>query len=115
MLVFSYKKQIYLVKLFIRPTFNVFLGAIVLCGFSSFIFGWHVHEKAILMVIIPFRYVFLLYNFFKKIISLLALKDRRYFTAFCPLVVAGYVSLFPLIFTPLGLFILIQKCFINIS
>ncbi|KTW29204.1 hypothetical protein T552_01160 [Pneumocystis carinii B80] len=84
-------QMIYLVKLFIRPTYNVFLGAIVLCGFSSFIFGWHVHEKAILMVIIPF--------------SLLALKDRRYFTAFCPLVVAGYVSLFPLIFTPLESFI----------
>ncbi|KAG4305997.1 hypothetical protein PORY_000907 [Pneumocystis oryctolagi] len=82
---------IYLTKLFIKPTYNVFLGAVILCGFSSFIFGWHVHEKAILMVIIPF--------------SLLALKDRRYFTAFCPLAVAGYVSLFPLIFTPLESFI----------
>ncbi|KAG4303492.1 hypothetical protein PCK1_000010 [Pneumocystis canis] len=84
-------QMIYLVKLFIIPTYNVFLGAIVLCGFSSFIFGWHVHEKAILMVIIPF--------------SLLSLRDRRYFTAFCPLAVAGYVSLFPLIFTPLESFI----------
>ncbi|KAG5513583.1 hypothetical protein PMAC_001015 [Pneumocystis sp. 'macacae'] len=79
-------QMIYLVKLFIRPSYNVFLGAVILCGFSSFIFGWHVHEKAILMVIIPFR-------------------DRRYFTAFCPLVIAGYVSLFPLIFTPLESFI----------
>lgn len=81
-------QMIYLIKLFINPTYNVFLGAIVLCGFSSFIFGWHVHEKAILMVIIPF--------------SLLSLKDRRYFTAFCPLAIAGYISFFPLIFTPLG-------------
>ena len=43
------------------------------------------HEKAILLVIIPF--------------SLLALKDRRYLGAFRPLAVAGHVSLFPLIFT----------------
>ena len=48
-------------------------------------FGWHVHEKAILLVIIPF--------------SLLALKDRRYLGAFRPLAVAGHVSLFPLLFT----------------
>jgi alpha-1,3-glucosyltransferase len=31
--------------------------------------------------------------------SLLALKDRRYFSAFRPLAVAGHVSLFPLLFT----------------
>ena len=56
-----------------------------LCGYASFLFGWHVHEKAILLVIIPF--------------SLLALKDRRYLGAFRPLAVAGHVSLFPLLFT----------------
>jgi len=44
-----------------------------------------VHEKAILLVVIPF--------------SLLALKDRRYLGAFRPLAVAGHVSLFPLLFT----------------
>ena len=43
------------------------------------------HEKAILLVIIPF--------------SLLALQDRRYLGAFRPLAVAGHVSLFPLLFT----------------
>ncbi len=55
-----------------------------LCGYASFLFGWHVHEKAILLVIIPF--------------SLLALKDRRHLGAFRPLAVAGHVSLFPLLF-----------------
>lgn len=63
----------------------MFVGAVTLCGYASFLFGWHVHEKAILLVIIPF--------------SLLALKDRRYLGAFRPLAVAGHVSLFPLLFT----------------
>ena len=61
------------------------MGAVTLCGYASFLFGWHVHEKAILLVIIPF--------------SLLALKDRRYLGAFRPLAVAGHVSIFPLLFT----------------
>ncbi|KAL7268407.1 glycosyl transferase [Rhizina undulata] len=74
-----------LIKLFLRPTYDTFLGAVTLCGYASFLFGWHVHEKAILLVIIPF--------------SLLALKDRRYLGAFRPLAVAGHVSLFPLLFT----------------
>lgn len=63
----------------------MFIGAVTLCGYASFLFGWHVHEKAILLVIIPF--------------SLIALKDRRYLGAFRPLAVAGHVSLFPLLFT----------------
>ncbi|KAI9879458.1 MAG: glycosyl transferase [Pleopsidium flavum] len=73
-----------LVKLFFQPTWEIFVGAVTLCGYASFLFGWHVHEKAILLVIIPF--------------SLLALKDRRHLGAFRPLAVAGHVSLFPLLF-----------------
>ncbi|KAI1772504.1 glycosyltransferase family 57 protein [Hypoxylon cercidicola] len=75
-----------LVKLFVRPNWDAFIGAVTLCGYSSFLFGWHVHEKAILLVIIPF--------------SLIALKDRRHLGAFRPLAVSGHVSLFPLLFTP---------------
>ncbi|KAL2355786.1 dolichyl pyrophosphate Glc1Man9GlcNAc2 alpha-1,3-glucosyltransferase [Cryomyces antarcticus] len=78
-------QTICLVRLFFRPTWETFVGAVTLCGYASFLFGWHVHEKAILLVIIPF--------------SLLALKDRRYLGAFRPLAVAGHVSLFPLLFT----------------
>ena len=74
-----------LTKLWSKPTWNNFVGAITLCGFASFLVGWHVHEKAILLVIIPF--------------SLVALRDRSYLASFRPLAVAGHVSLFPLIFT----------------
>lgn len=74
-----------LVKLWLHPDWETFVGAITLCGYASFLFGWHVHEKAVLLIIIPF--------------SLIALKDRRYFSAFRPLAVAGHVSLFPLLFT----------------
>jgi alpha-1,3-glucosyltransferase len=74
-----------LTKLWVQPDWDTFVGAITLCGYASFLFGWHVHEKAILLVIIPF--------------SLLALKDRRYLGAFRPLAVAGHLSLFPLLFT----------------
>jgi alpha-1,3-glucosyltransferase len=74
-----------LIKLFRKPTWDNFIGSVTLCGYASFLFGWHVHEKAILLVIIPF--------------SLIALKDRRHFSAFRPLAVAGHVSLFPLLFT----------------
>lgn len=75
-----------LIRLFRKPTWENFIGAVTLCGYAAFLFGWHVHEKAILVVIIPF--------------SLVALRDRRHFSAFRPLAVAGHVSLFPLLFTP---------------
>merc|ERR1712000_737602 len=75
-----------LTKLWLSPTWDSFVGAITLCGYASFLFGWHVHEKAVLLVIIPF--------------SLLAIKDRSYLASFRPLAVAGHVSLFPLLFTP---------------
>ena len=77
--------QVSVIKLFRQTTWETFIGTVTLCGYASFLFGWHVHEKAILLVIIPF--------------SLVALMDRRYLGAFRPLAVAGHVSLFPLLFT----------------
>lgn len=74
-----------LIPLAIWPTYDRFLASLTLCGFASFLFGWHVHEKAILLVIFPFTF--------------LALKERRALLAFVPLCVAGYISLHPLIFT----------------
>ncbi|KAJ8096707.1 glycosyl transferase [Lipomyces tetrasporus] len=81
----TFYQLIALIPMIITPTHDKFVGALALCGFASFLFGWHVHEKAILLVIVPF--------------SFLALKDRRYLTPFYLLTVSGYISLFPLIFT----------------
>jgi alpha-1,3-glucosyltransferase len=44
-------------------TINLVLG-IVLCSFSAFIFGWHVHEKAILTCFLPLQYVCNVLQFF---------------------------------------------------
>lgn len=74
-----------LIPLFIQPTFERFVGSLALCGYASFLFGWHVHEKAILLVIFP--------------ITFLVVKDTRLLVPFNLLVSCGYVSLFPLIFT----------------
>lgn len=74
-----------LIPLFIQPTYERFIGALTLCGYASFLFGWHVHEKAILIVIFP--------------ITFLVLNDIRLLNCFSLLVSCGYVSLFPLIYT----------------
>ncbi|KAI9329557.1 glycosyl transferase [Obelidium mucronatum] len=66
------------------PSKSTFVDSLVLCGFSSFLFGWHVHEKAILLVLIP--------------LSLVATRTRRHAQIFYLLSCAGYLSLFPLIF-----------------
>lgn len=74
-----------LIPLFLWPTVSRFLAAVTLCGYASFLFGWHVHEKAILLIIFP--------------LSFLALRDSRILSIFVPLTVSGYISLFPLIYT----------------
>lgn len=74
-----------LIPLFLQPTFERFIGALTLCGYASFLFGWHVHEKAILIVIFP--------------ITFLVPRDKRLLSPFNLLAACGYVSLFPLIFT----------------
>ncbi|GAC99348.1 glycosyltransferase [Pseudozyma hubeiensis SY62] len=78
--------SIYMVKLWQTPTYRSFLASVSLCGFASFLFGWHVHEKAIMLPLIPYTF--------------LAAVDYAHFRTFVLLSVAGIVSLFPLLFTP---------------
>lgn len=68
---FLFLSQIVLQKLWRKPTFDNFLSALTLCGFASYLFGWHVHEKAIMIVLIPYGYCIIKY--FKRIIRNTAL------------------------------------------
>ncbi|KAJ7638709.1 glycosyltransferase family 57 protein [Roridomyces roridus] len=79
-------QSIALIKLWFTPNYKSFLTALTLCGYASYLFGWHVHEKAILLVLVP--------------LSLLAAERHAYFRTFVLASVAGIFSLFPLIFTP---------------
>ncbi|KAI9503602.1 dolichyl glycosyltransferase [Coemansia spiralis] len=62
-----------------------FVESVVLCAFASFMFGWHVHEKAILLILAPLS-------------LLMASPSQRTLRMFAMLSVAGYYSLFPLLF-----------------
>lgn len=73
-----------LIPLFLQPKFERFIGSISLCAFASFLFGWHVHEKAIMLIIIPLTFVIC--------------QDRRLLPPFQLLTSAGYISLFPLLY-----------------
>ncbi|TFK94698.1 glycosyltransferase family 57 protein [Polyporus arcularius HHB13444] len=77
---------IYMGKLWTNTSYKSFVTALTLCGFTSYMFGWHVHEKAILLVLVP--------------LSLLAAEDNAYFRTFEIASIAGIYSLFPLLFTP---------------
>lgn len=68
------------------PTPTRFVRTLVLCAFAFFLFGWHVHEKAVLLMILPFT-----------LISLETREDKKLFFL---LSTVGHFSLFPLIFTP---------------
>ncbi|KAE8215901.1 hypothetical protein CF327_g870 [Tilletia walkeri] len=74
----------FLAYLWARPSYRRFLAALTGCGFASFLFGWHVHEKAILLILIPF--------------TPLAVQSYTHFRVWTILSAAGTVSLFPLLF-----------------
>ncbi|XP_015930269.1 dolichyl pyrophosphate Glc1Man9GlcNAc2 alpha-1,3-glucosyltransferase [Parasteatoda tepidariorum] len=62
---------------------KVFLNSIILCSFGTFLFGYHVHEKAILLIILPLT------------ISAVLHKEEVGIYAF--LSILGHFSLFPLL------------------
>lgn len=80
---------------------NLLVKGIVFCGWTSFMFGWHVHEKAILTVIVPLT-----------VLDAGKFDDLWFLTTSL-----GHYSLFPLFFTPvenilkLALFAVYQACF----
>ncbi|XP_015430421.1 PREDICTED: probable dolichyl pyrophosphate Glc1Man9GlcNAc2 alpha-1,3-glucosyltransferase [Dufourea novaeangliae] len=85
-----------------------FVRCLVLCALSSFMFGWHVHEKAILTAIIP--------------LCVLAVTNKDDARIFLILSSAGHSALLPLLhpnnLTPLKILMLLTymvACFLALS
>lgn len=68
--------------LYYKATFKRFVGCLTLNAYASFLFGWHVHEKAIMLIIFPFTFL---------------IEEKRLLNCFLILAGSGYVSLFPLL------------------
>jgi len=76
-----------LAKLWASPhSLTQFLRCLVLCAWSSFMFGWHVHEKAVLLVVVP--------------LATLAAASRQEASLYLLTATTGHFSLFPLLFQP---------------
>ena len=71
-----------------KPHPRLFLGCVVLSSLVFFMFGWHVHEKAILVTILPLT-----------LTAFDSFLDAKLFV-YCSFI--GHYSLFPLLFTPFG-------------
>lgn len=69
--------------LMFKPTYISFVHTIVLCAGAAFAFGWHVHEKAVLLLTLPATY--------------LAPLSSEHTTVFSTLTAAATVSLLPLL------------------
>ncbi|CAJ0639160.1 10770_t:CDS:2 [Entrophospora sp. SA101] len=84
------------------PTYMNFLKSLISCGYSSFLFGWHVHEKAVLLVLIPF--------------SLIVSENYHLLRTFMILSTSGLISLLPLLFKATGYhFLRSEDCMIGTS
>ena len=64
---------------------KAFIRGLVLCCYGAYMFGWHVHEKAALMMILP--------------LCLLSVEKKTDAQSFLLLSTVGHFSLLPLIFT----------------
>lgn len=70
-------------KLWQDPTYTCFLKSIILSAFTSFLFGWHVHEKAALLFLVP--------------LTLIAVEDYYLYRTWLVASLAGISGLFPLL------------------
>lgn len=102
-----------LISVFRKPSFDRFIGSVVLSAFASFLAGWHVHEKAILLVTVTMSVA--LANQIgaspnmgsgagalaesKSGSTVLTPRDVR---SFMIVSLAGYIGLWPLFFTRQG-------------
>nr|XP_033337893.1 probable dolichyl pyrophosphate Glc1Man9GlcNAc2 alpha-1,3-glucosyltransferase isoform X1 [Megalopta genalis] len=81
-----------------------FIRCLVLCALSSFMFGWHVHEKAILTAIVP--------------LCVLAVIDKDDARIFLILSSAGHTALLPLLhpnnLTPLKILMLLTSMVVSL-
>ncbi|WAQ83698.1 hypothetical protein PtA15_4A146 [Puccinia triticina] len=73
-------------KLWQDPTYTRFLKSIILAAFTSFLFGWHVHEKAALLFLVP--------------LTLIAVRDYYLYRTWLIASLAGISGLFPLLINP---------------
>eukprot|EP00088_Acartia_fossae_P029122 TRINITY_DN2993_c0_g1_i6.p1 TRINITY_DN2993_c0_g1~~TRINITY_DN2993_c0_g1_i6.p1 ORF type:complete len:497 (+),score=-8.87 TRINITY_DN2993_c0_g1_i6:157-1647(+) len=87
-----------LIKLWRRPNSVNFMRSLTLCGWSSFLFGWHVHEKAVLIMILPMT-----------LLAVISRKEAKYFLL---LAITGHFSLFPLLYPHQELY---TKMFLHIA
>lgn len=76
------------IKAFTSSEFSVraFMRPLIICTAASFMFGWHVHEKAFLMILIP--------------LQVLTAHEKSTARASLFLTIFGSYSLLPLLFTP---------------
>jgi alpha-1,3-glucosyltransferase len=67
-------------------------------------FGWHVHEKAVMLILVPLRSANSESTGHAADISgsLLATEDWNHYQAFVVASVSGIISLFPLLFMAAG-------------
>jgi alpha-1,3-glucosyltransferase len=86
-----------LLHLWRKPVRENFIPALVHCGMCSFMLGWHVHEKAILLPVIP--------------LGLIASENIFQRRMFVLMATVGHFGLFPLLFnsteTPIKIFLLL--------
>jgi len=92
-----------LISVFRKPTFERFVGSIALSAFASFLTGWHVHEKAILLCTVTMSVSI------ANMVGAGAHSDQkgpvltpRDVRSFMIVSLAGYVGLWPLFFTREG-------------